>query len=71
MKSLQNQGFSIIEYKTIPHGIFTFGGLEIPPRKLNMKITLFLEGLSNLPLIDSFGGLYLFRARKTTIQTPK
>jgi ubiquinone/menaquinone biosynthesis C-methylase UbiE len=66
-KSLNRQGLSIIEYRTIPHGIFTFCGREIWPKKLNMKITLLLERVSNVPLVDSFAGLYLFRTRKTAI----
>jgi ubiquinone/menaquinone biosynthesis C-methylase UbiE len=70
-ESLKRNGFSILEYTTIPHGAFTFFGRDIWPKKLNIRITVFLDRISNIPLVDSFGGICMFRTRKTTNETLK
>jgi ubiquinone/menaquinone biosynthesis C-methylase UbiE len=66
-KSLQKQGFSIIEYTTLPHGGFKFFNRDILPKNTNYNISMFLEKCSNIPKIDSFGGICVLRSKKTTI----
>jgi len=61
--SLERQGFSVLEYTTAPLGLLTFSGRTIPPERMNMKLTMFLERL-NIPLIGPLGGMCIFRARK-------
>jgi len=62
--SLERQGFSVLEYMTVPLGLLTFFGQTIPPRGINLKITLFLEKFTELPFIGTLGGMCIFRARK-------
>lgn len=64
LKSLEQRGFMVMEYKTVPLGLLTFFNHELPPKRLNVKITLFLERFSKIPLIGSFGGMCLFKATK-------
>ena len=64
LKSLQRKGFTVNEYKTVPLGLLTFFDRDLPPKRLNAKITLFLEKFSKIPLVGSFGGMCLFKATK-------
>jgi ubiquinone/menaquinone biosynthesis C-methylase UbiE len=64
-KSLEKQGLAIVEYTTLPSGMLTLFGRDIPPRQLNTKITMLLEMPSNIPLIGSLGGICMFKAKKT------
>jgi len=64
---LELQGFSVLEYTTVPLGLLTFFGRTIPPQKINMKMTMFLERFSNVPLIGPLGGMCIFRVRKTPL----
>ncbi len=64
LKSLQRKGFTVNEYKTVPLGLLTFFDRDLPPKRLNAKITLFLENFSKIPLVGSFGGMCLFKATK-------
>jgi len=68
--SLELQGFSVLEYTTVPLGLLTFFGRTIPPQKINMKMTLFLERFLNVPLIGPLGGMCIFRVRKSSIGRP-
>lgn len=61
--SLELQGFSVLEYTTVPLGLLTFSGRTIPPERMNMKLTMFLARL-NVPLLGPLGGMCIFRARK-------
>ena len=63
-KSLNKLGLTVTEYKTVPLGLLTFFNRELPPEKLNMKITLLLERFRGIPLVGSFGGMCLFKAIK-------
>lgn len=65
--SFQRHGFSVLEYTTVPFGLLTFYGLEIPPRKINIKITMFLEKFLNVPFIGPLGGMCIFRLRKNSV----
>jgi ubiquinone/menaquinone biosynthesis C-methylase UbiE len=67
--SLELQGFSVLEYTTVPLGLLTFSGRTIPPERMNMKLTMFLERL-NIPLIGPLGGMCIFRVRKNPIGRP-
>jgi ubiquinone/menaquinone biosynthesis C-methylase UbiE len=64
LKSLRRKGYTVTEYKTVPLGLLTFFDHDLPPKKLNAKITLFLEKFSKIPFIVSFGGMCLFKAIK-------
>lgn len=66
INSLRKQGLLVSEYTTVPLGLLTFFGRVIPPQKMNMAITISLEKFSNIPLIGSFGGMCMLKARKTT-----
>ncbi len=66
-KSLEKQGLAVLEYTTIPLGMLTLFDRDIPPRRLNTKITMLLEKPSNIPLIGSLGGVCIFRATKTPL----
>jgi len=63
-KSLKKQGLATLEYTTVPLGMLTFFDRDIPPRRLNTKITMLLEKPSNIPLIGSLGGWCIFKTRK-------
>jgi ubiquinone/menaquinone biosynthesis C-methylase UbiE len=63
-KSLEKQGLRILQYTTVPYERMTLFDRDILPRRLNMKIAMFLEKPSNLPLIGSLGGMCIFRTRK-------
>lgn len=65
-KSLELQGFKVLEQTTIPLKLLTFCGWAIPPKKINIKTTMFLEKFSNIPLIGPLGGMCIFRLRKNT-----
>lgn len=66
-KSLVLTGFTVLEYKTIPMELLTFFGKEIFPRKMATNITLFFEQFSNIPFVGSFGGMCVFKAKKTLL----
>ena len=68
--SLELQGFSVLEYTTVPLGLLTFFGRTIPPQKVNMKMTMFLERFLNVPLIGPLGGMCIFRVTKSPIGRP-
>jgi len=68
--SLELQGFKVLEYTTVPLGLLTFYGREIPPKKINIKITMFLEKFLNVPLIGPLGGLCIFRVKKSPFVNP-
>ena len=61
---MQRYGFLVSEYKTVPFGLLTFLGKEIMPRNLNLSITMFFEKFINIPVIGSFGGMVLFKAKR-------
>jgi ubiquinone/menaquinone biosynthesis C-methylase UbiE len=65
-KSLERAGFTVLEYETIPLELLTFFGREVFPRKMATKITLFFEQFSNIPIIGSFGGMCMFKAKKNS-----
>jgi len=65
-KSLELAGFTVLEYETIPLELLTFFGREVLPRKMAIKITLFFEQFSNIPIIGSFGGMCMFKAKKNS-----
>jgi ubiquinone/menaquinone biosynthesis C-methylase UbiE len=62
--SLEAEGFKVIEYRTIPLELFALSGKELFSREMSMKITLFFERFSNIPIIGSFGGMYIIKAKK-------
>ena len=62
--SLKLAGFTVLEKRTVPWKLVTFFGNEILPNKIARKITLFFEQFSNIPYIDSFGGMCVFKAAK-------
>jgi ubiquinone biosynthesis O-methyltransferase len=68
--ALELEGFSILEYTTVPLGLLTFFGRTIPPQKINMKMIMFLERFLNVPLIGPLGGMCIFRVRKNPIGRP-
>jgi ubiquinone/menaquinone biosynthesis C-methylase UbiE len=63
-RTLLHQGFQVLDYTTVPFGLLTFFGREIPPRKWNMKMTLFFEKFLNVPLVGPLGGMCIIHARK-------
>lgn len=67
--SLELQGFSVLEYTTVPLGLLAFSGRTIPPERINIKMTMFLDRL-RIPFIGPLGGMCLFRARKSSIRRP-
>jgi ubiquinone biosynthesis O-methyltransferase len=67
---LELQGFSVLEYTTVPLGLLTFFGRTIPPQDINMKMTMFLERFVDVPLIGPLGGVCIFRVRKSPIGRP-
>jgi len=64
-KSLEMIGFTIMEYETITLDLFTLFGREILPRKVSVAISLFFDRFLNVPIIESFGGMCMFKAIKT------
>jgi ubiquinone/menaquinone biosynthesis C-methylase UbiE len=63
-KSLELAGFTVLEYRTVPWKLLTFWGKEVFPQIMATKITLFFEQFSNIPIIGSFGGMCIFKAKK-------
>jgi ubiquinone/menaquinone biosynthesis C-methylase UbiE len=63
-KVMRRYGFNFPEYRTIPLGLLSFWGREIPPRKLNLGVTMFFEKYINIPVIGSFGAMVLFKAKR-------
>lgn len=61
---MRRYNFVVSEYKTVPLGLLTFLGKEIAPKNLNVTITMFFEQYTNIPVIGSFGGMVLFKAKK-------
>lgn len=68
-KSLELRGFTVLEYKTIPLELMTFLGREIFQKKIGIKIAMFFNKLSHIPVIGSFGGMCIFKARKNLLGT--
>jgi len=66
-KSLELTGFTALEYKTVPMELPTFFGREIYPREIAINITLFFEQFSNIPFVESFGGMCVFKAEKNFV----
>lgn len=66
-KSLERSGFTVIAYTTVPWKLPTFFGKEVLPRKFAAKITLFIGRFSNIPIIGSFGGMCIFKAKKVSM----
>jgi ubiquinone/menaquinone biosynthesis C-methylase UbiE len=64
LNALKRFGFTDVKYITVPYRLLTFGGKEIPPRRLNMKATLLLERIPRFPVIGPLGGHCLFIAKK-------
>jgi len=64
INSLELAGFTVQEYQTVPWKLLTFFGMEILPKKIAEKITLFFEQFSNIPMVGSFGGMCIIRAEK-------
>lgn len=69
--SLERHRFSVLEHTTVPMGLLTFFGRTIPPIGVNIRMTMFLERFSNVPLIGALGGMCIFRARKNPDGRPK
>jgi ubiquinone/menaquinone biosynthesis C-methylase UbiE len=67
-KSLELAGFTVLEYGTIPLELLTLFGREVLPRKTAIKIILFFEQFSNIPIIGSFGGMCMFKAKKNSLK---
>lgn len=63
-KSLEQAGFEVIETRTVPWKLLSFCGKEIFPKNIATKITLFFERFTNVPLVESFGGMCIFKAEK-------
>jgi ubiquinone/menaquinone biosynthesis C-methylase UbiE len=66
--SLELAGFTVLDNQTVPWKLLTFFGKEILPQKLAKKITLFFEQFSNIPIVDSFGGMCIFKAEKNSCE---
>jgi ubiquinone/menaquinone biosynthesis C-methylase UbiE len=66
--SLQVRGFTVLEYTTIPHELLTFYGREIFPQKIGVKISMFFDKLSHVPIVGSFGGMCIFKAKKNPLE---
>ncbi|OGO11677.1 MAG: hypothetical protein A2Y53_05180 [Chloroflexi bacterium RBG_16_47_49] len=67
-KSMEQSGFRISEYETVPYEILTFSGNEVFPEQLAVNVTMFFEKFSNLPLIGSLGGMCILKAIKKSVQ---
>lgn len=63
-KSLELIGFRKIKYRTIPSQNLTFLGREIFPQDIANNLIYFFEGFSNLPIVESVGGMCIFKAEK-------
>jgi SAM-dependent methyltransferase len=67
-KSLELAGFTVCEYETVPLDLLTFFDREMLPTKMAIKITMFFEKFSNVPIVGSFGGMCIFKAEKTLVR---
>jgi 2-polyprenyl-3-methyl-5-hydroxy-6-metoxy-1,4-benzoquinol methylase len=63
-RSLEQAGFCVVEYKTVPWKLLSLCGKELFPQKMATKITLFIEQFQNIPVVGSFGGMCVFKAKK-------
>ena len=64
IKLLKEYDFTVLEYKTVPLGLLTLFGKELPPKKLNMAITMLFEKPRDIPIIESLGGMCIFKLQK-------
>lgn len=69
--ALERQGFVVLEFKTVPLRLVTLFGHELPPKGLNIKVTMFMERFSRIPLVGSLGGMCIFYARKELLCNAK
>ncbi len=66
-QSLEQTGFKVMEYRTVPWKLLTFCDKEVFPHNIAVKITMFIERFSDIPFIGSFGGMCIFMAQKKPI----
>ncbi len=62
--SLDSLGVKVLEYEAITVELLTVFDHEILPRKLSIPMTLFLDRFTNVPIIGSFGGQCILKAKK-------
>jgi ubiquinone/menaquinone biosynthesis C-methylase UbiE len=64
-KSLTSAGLTMIGFEAITLDLFTLCGKETLPRKISIPISQFIDRLSSIPIVDSFGGMCIINAQKS------
>ena len=63
-KSLQLRRLTVLDYITIPLEVLTLFGRDILPKNIAIKMAEFIDKLSNIPIVGSFGGMCIFKVKK-------
>lgn len=63
-KSLVQAGFTVCGYGTVPLEQITFFNREVFPRAAALRAAGFFEQFTNLPVVESIGGMCVFKAIK-------
>lgn len=64
LNTLKNEEFTIAEYVTFPYDLPTFMGHEYLPRRVSEKVSSFVEHFDQLPVVGSFGSMWMIKANK-------
>lgn len=62
-KSLRVHGFIVLDCASVPLGLLTFFGRDIPPRGVNQRVAELLARSWRVPVVGSLGGMCIFKAR--------
>ncbi len=65
IKSLEEAGFTVLTYTTVPWELPTLAGKEVLPRKMAAKLAVFFERFHHVPLVESVGGMCVVKAKKS------